>query len=159
MRALRVLLGAAGTGLMAYGGWLVLRQVQWTVPYLRSWLTWLALGPVLHDVVVAPAVMLIGLLAARLLRPPWRGAALAGLATTGVLLLIAVPLLWRPTAAPPNPGSQDRAYLPGLAVFLGVLWAALLAGAALRVRGARPGGAARGAAPAHGAHDGGAVAG
>jgi hypothetical protein len=45
-----------------------------------------------------------------------------GGALTGVLVLLAVPLLWRPFAGPPNPGLNDRDYLVGLLVATGAVW-------------------------------------
>ncbi|MGN9908921.1 hypothetical protein ACTMTJ_15365 [Phytohabitans sp. LJ34] len=135
MRATRFLLAAAGFALAAYGAWLLRPQL----PY--AW-TWLVAGPVLHDAVVAPLVGLTGLALARLLPGrTWRRWVAAGLAVTGTLLLIATPLVWRPHRAPPNPGLQDRDYVRGLAIWLAVLWACVLLGAAasrLRARRARP---------------------
>ena len=60
-------------------------------------------------------------------------------AVTATPTLIAIPLLWRPHPAAPNPGLQDRDYLTGLAVWFGVLWTAVLFGAArTRRRRQRP---------------------
>jgi|GEM_PF-5288863 len=132
MRTARVLLAAAGTAVAAYGAVLLLRQVQPTVPFLRSLGGWLFAGPVLHDLLVAPVVGAAGVALSRLVPGRWRGAVAAGLATTGTLALVAVPLLWRPHAAGTNPGLQDRAYLPGLLVFTAALWLVLLVAAAVR---------------------------
>ena len=128
MRAARLLIAAAGVALAGYGAWLLRPQL----PY--AW-TWLIAGPVLHDAVVAPLVGLTGLALARLL--PGRVArrwVTAGLVVTGTLLLIAVPLLWRPHRAPPNPGLQDRDYVASLAIWLAALWAGVLLLVHLRSR-------------------------
>ncbi|MEO3820608.1 hypothetical protein [Plantactinospora sp. B24E8] len=130
MRTTRVLLFVLGVAAVAYGGW-SLR------PEFGSALPWLVAGPLLHDVLVAPLVGLVGLALARLVphrrRRRW---ITAGLVASATLLLVAVPLLWRPAAAPPNPGLQDRDYLAGLTVWLTLLWVvvavALLAGPRLR---------------------------
>jgi hypothetical protein len=123
VRAARLLLAAAGVALAAYGAWLLRPQL----PYAA---TWLIAGPVLHDAVVAPLVGLAGLALGRLLPGTvWRRWVGAGLAVTGTLLLIAVPLIWRPHRAPPNPGLQDRDYATGLAIWLAVLWVGVLLGA------------------------------
>ncbi|MFI6784573.1 hypothetical protein [Micromonospora sp. NPDC050276] len=120
MRAVRLLLLVLGAAATAYGGWLLLPQLGTTLP-------WLIGGPVLHDVLVAPLVGLVGLVLARLvtnrMRRAWIG---AGLLASATLLLIAVPLLWRPPSAPPNPGLPDRNYPLGLAVGLVVVWAAIV---------------------------------
>jgi hypothetical protein len=141
MMTVRVLLAAAGTAGMAYGGWLLLPQVRWTPDYLLSLGGWFGLGPPAHDLLVAPAVALGGTLLARLLPRPWRTSVAAGLVATGVLLLVGLPVLTRPMAAPPNPGLDDRAYLPGLLVFLAVMWTVLLAATAVYAWRRRSGGA------------------
>jgi hypothetical protein len=131
VRAARLLIAAAGLALAGYGGWLLRPQL----PY--AW-TWLVAGPVLHDAVVAPLVALTGLALGRLLPAGVaRRWVTAGLAVTGTLLLIAVPLLWRPHRAPPNPGLQDRDYVASLAIWLAALWAGVLLAALLDRRRAR----------------------
>jgi hypothetical protein len=132
VRAARVLLVAAGTALVAYGGWLLL-------PRLPATAAWLLAGPVVHDAVVAPLVGLTGLLLGRAVPDRvWRAWVLAGLMVTAVLLLIALPLIWRPDPAAPNPGLQDRDYLTALLVWLAVLWGGVLIGASLSRAAARP---------------------
>lgn len=120
MRAVRLLLLLVGAAFTAYGGWLLLPQLGTTVP-------WLIGGPVLHDLLVAPLVGLVGLALSRLVTNRLRRAWIAaGLLASATLLLIAVPLLWRPPSAPPNPGLPDRDYPLGLTVGLAVLWAAIV---------------------------------
>ncbi|MFB9234151.1 hypothetical protein ACFFWC_01155 [Plantactinospora siamensis] len=132
-RGVRTVLVLAGAAAGGYGLFLLRPQLGAT-----AW--WLLAGPVLHDVLVAPLVGLVGLALTRLARGPaarrWlRG----GLVVTGTLLLIAVPLVWRPAAAPPNPGLQDRDYPRGLAVWLLALWLGVAAAALLsRRRPRRP---------------------
>lgn len=132
MRAARVLLVAVGGAVAAYGGWLL-----W--PQLPAAALWLVAGPVLHDTVVAPLVGLTGLALGRALpNRVWRLWVLAGLAASATLLLIALPLVLRPSPAPPNPGLHDRDYLTGLAVWLASLWAGVLVGAVLTRTPRRP---------------------
>ncbi|MGC5287695.1 hypothetical protein [Micromonospora sp. DT231] len=120
MRAVRLLLLVLGVAAAAYGGWLLLPQFGTALP-------WLLGGPVLHDVLVAPLVGLVGLGLGRLVtdrfRLAWIG---AGLLASATLLLLAVPLLWRPLSAPPNPGLPDRDYPLGLAAGLAVVWAVVV---------------------------------
>lgn len=108
----RVLLGAAGVALGAWGAWLLLPQV--TVELLL----WLGGGVVLHDFVIAPLVGASGFVVKR----PSVG---VGLVTTGIITLLAVPLLWRKHSGPVNPGLHDRDYLTSVAVVLGLIWAAV----------------------------------
>lgn len=133
MRTVRALLILGGIATAAYGGWLLR-------PDLATTAAWLIAGPILHDAAVAPLVGLTGLLLGRLLPDRTvRSWVTAGLAVTATLMLIAIPLLWRPHRAAPNPGLQDRDYLTGLAVWFGVLWTAVLLGAAgTRRRRQRP---------------------
>lgn len=109
----RLALGAAGTALGAWGAWLLLPQVTLEL------LLWLGGGVVLHDFLIAPLVGLTGLLVTR----PSIG---IGLVVTGVLTLIAVPLLWREHSGPVNPGLHDRDYPTGVAVALALVWAAVV---------------------------------
>lgn len=122
--AVRAALVLSGAAVAAYGGWLLWPQLP------TAW-TWLVAGPILHDAIVAPAVGIAGLALGRLVPDPARRTwVTAGLAISAVLLLIAVPLLWRPEPAPHNPGLHDRDYLQGLIVALLTVWAGALAGAA-----------------------------
>lgn len=117
MRVVRLLLLVLGVAAAAYGGWLLRPQLDTTLP-------WLIGGPVLHDLLVAPLVGLVGLALGRLVTNRLRLAWItAGLMASAALLLIAVPLLWRPPSAPPNPGLPDRDYPLGLTAGLAVLWA------------------------------------
>ncbi|MFG2051495.1 hypothetical protein ACGFIW_29195 [Micromonospora sp. NPDC048935] len=120
MRTVRLLLLVFGAAAAAYGGWLLLPQLDTTLP-------WLLGGPVLHDLLVAPLVGLVGLALGRLVPDRRRLAWLtAGLLASATLLLIAVPLLWRPPTAPPNPGLPDRDYPLGLTVGLAAVWAVIV---------------------------------
>ncbi|MFI6760975.1 hypothetical protein ACIBF5_17750 [Micromonospora sp. NPDC050417] len=122
----RVLLAVVGAGVLGYGGWLLWAQIVWQPDFVLSLAGWLVVGPVAHDWLLVPVTALGAALLARVLPSPWRSAVVAGLVASGVLLLVGIPLLTRPMAAPPNPGLDDRNYWPGLLLFLAVLWALLL---------------------------------
>ncbi|WP_326559357.1 hypothetical protein [Micromonospora sp. NBC_01796] len=120
MRTVRLLLLVLGAAAVAYGSWLLLPQLGTTLP-------WLIGGPLLHDALAAPLIGLVGLALGRLVTDRVRLAWItAGLMVSATLVLIAVPLLWRPPSAPPNPGLPDRNYPLGLAAALATLWAAIL---------------------------------
>ncbi|WNZ13465.1 hypothetical protein [Streptomyces sp. 11x1] len=88
MRVTRVLAGVAGAALMGFGLSLLLE-----VRDLTGALVWLAGAVVLHDVVIAPLVLLAGLVAVRgRARGPVRGA----LVVAGALTVVALPALLRP---------------------------------------------------------------
>ncbi|SCF17558.1 hypothetical protein GA0070607_6478 [Micromonospora coriariae] len=120
MRTVRLLLLLVGASAATYGGWLLLPQLGTVLP-------WLIGGPLLHDALVAPLVGLVGLVLGRLVTDRVRLAWItAGLVASATLLLIAVPLLWRPPSAPPNPGLPDRNYPLGLTAGLAALWAVIV---------------------------------
>ncbi|MEH0638751.1 hypothetical protein QBA35_36800 [Streptomyces bottropensis] len=85
---LRVLTGAAVVALMGFGASLLS-----DVRDLTGALVWLGGAVVLHDVVIAPLVLLVGLVAVRAgVRGPVRGALLVA----GALTAVALPVLLRP---------------------------------------------------------------
>ena len=88
MKVTRYLAGAAGVTLMGVGVSLLL-----DVRDLTDVLVWLGGAVVLHDAVIAPLVLLAGLLLARGgARGPVRGA----LVVAGALTVVALPVLLRP---------------------------------------------------------------
>ena len=109
---MRFLLGAIGAGLAAWGAWLLLPQI--TVELLA----WLGGGVVLHDFLIAPLVGASGFVVKR-------ASIGVGLAVSGVVGLLAVPLLWRQYGGPVNPGLHDRGYATGVAAVLAVIWTAV----------------------------------
>ncbi|QHC23313.1 hypothetical protein [Streptomyces sp. GS7] len=91
MRAnvLRLLVGAAGMALMGVGASLLLDRQQ----DLMGVLEWLGGAVVLHDALIAPVVLLVGLVLVRGgVRGPIRGALLVA----GALTAVALPVLLRP---------------------------------------------------------------
>jgi hypothetical protein len=108
----RLLLGTAGVAMAVWGALLAIQ-----VPQIVEFGAWFLAGPILHDALLAPLVGMVGL--------ALKGPVKAGAVVSGVLVLIAVPLLWQPHV-PVNPGLHDRDYLLGLAISLGVVWLAVL---------------------------------
>jgi hypothetical protein len=88
MKALRVTAGAAGLALMGVGVSLLM-----DVRDLPGVLLWLGGAVVLHDVVIAPMVLLVGL---ALVRSGVRGPVRAALLVAGALTTVALPVLLRP---------------------------------------------------------------
>ncbi|MCT2582946.1 hypothetical protein [Actinophytocola gossypii] len=125
---MRVVLAVLGVAALAWGAWLAVESVS--VPALL----WFAGGPVVHDAVVAPLVGVVGLAVARFVPERWRAPVAVGAVSSGVLVVLAVPLLWRPYGVPENPGLHDRDYVLGLAVALGVVWVGVLVSGLARPR-------------------------
>lgn len=121
MKALRVVVGTVGVALMGVGASL-LTDVRDPADVL----VWLGGAALLHDVLIAPAVLLVGLVVVRGgTRGPVRGALLVA----GALTAVALPVLLRPgrTANPSVlPLDYPRNWLISLvAVFtVTALWAA-----------------------------------
>lgn len=135
MSALRWLLGALGVSLASYGAWLALTRQD--AGELVEIAVWLAAGVVLHDVVVAGAVLGGVALGRRVLPTPWRAPATLALVVWGGVTLMAVPVLGRFGARADNPTLLDRPYL-GTWVALTVLTVVVVAVAGwLRTRRGR----------------------
>ena len=131
MRALRLALGILGVAAGLYGGWSLrgVERDEWP-----SVLAYLGGGVVLHDFVLAPVVVGIGVLAARLAPTAWRAPMVVGLVVWGGLTLMAVPVLGRFGALSDNPTLLDRPYLASWAVGTAVVVLAVAAAGVLRAR-------------------------
>ncbi|GGW24071.1 hypothetical protein [Streptomyces xantholiticus] len=128
---MRLLLGAAGIALMTVGLSLLVTGGQF-----RDVALWLAGAVVLHDLLIAPLVLVIGLLLALL---PARGLLRGAFVGAGCLTVIALPVLLAP-GTPRNPSvlplDYPRNWLLSLAAVAAVT-GAVLTGRWLSVRWAR----------------------
>ncbi|MRX44067.1 hypothetical protein [Agromyces kandeliae] len=124
MRAARTALVGVGLGLAAFGAFLVLTEIA-----PSRWLgiaVWVGAAILLHDGVVAPVVVAVGLGAARVrTRVGDRGVAVAqaALVVGAILTAITVPALVASMIGNPNPTILVGSY----GVALAVIWAVLLA--------------------------------
>ena len=123
----RVVIGLVGVAASLYGLFLLLGQGASQVVDAG---TWLVGGVVAHDALLAPLVLLLGVLAARLLPDVARAPVVVGLVVLGTVTLVAVPVLGRFGASPGNPTLLDRDYVAGWCVLAG-LTAAAVGGAIL----------------------------
>jgi hypothetical protein len=103
----RVLIGALGLAVAAYGAWLLLGD---DLADLVTIAVWLAAGVVLHDFVLVPLTLGLAWLGVRLLPEVIRAPAAAGLVVLGTLTLLAVPVLGRWGANADNATILDRHY-------------------------------------------------
>ncbi|MFE5913501.1 hypothetical protein ACFQ6B_31065 [Streptomyces wedmorensis] len=106
---LRYGVGCLGLVLIGIGAWRVADQ-----PDPLGVVVWLAGAVVLHDGIIAPLVLAIGLL---LVGRPERGVLRGALVVAGSLVLIALPLLVRP-GEPPNPSALPLPYGRNLVIVL-----------------------------------------
>lgn len=134
MRTARTALVGIGLGLAAFGGFLVLTDID-----PSRWLgivVWVGAAILLHDGVVAPVVVAVGLGAERVRgRVGDRGVAVAqgALVVGAILTAITVPALVASTLGNPNPTILVGSY----GVALAVIWAVLLAVAVIALRVSR----------------------
>ncbi|MFD8008824.1 hypothetical protein [Streptomyces sp. NPDC058955] len=101
--------GCLGLVLIGIGAWRVADQ-----PDPLGVLVWLAGAVVLHDGIIAPLVLVVGL---SLVGRPERGVLRGALVVAGSLVLITLPLLLRP-GEPPNPSALPLPYGRNLVVVL-----------------------------------------
>ena len=121
---IRVLLGAAGLALIAYGAVLLLDN---PFPTLLRIVIWAAAGVVLHDFVFAPLVAAFGYAGRRILPKVWWVPVGVAALLSVTLLLLAIPVYDRPGAKPFNPTVVDRDYPLGLWLSLALVWVCTLA--------------------------------
>lgn len=123
---MRWLLALTGLALLGYGAVLAWEFASSRTVNAVQGAAWFVGGPIVHDGLIAPAVGLVGLGLAKVLPRPWHRPVTIGLVLTGVLTLLAVPLLWRPFGGATNPGLHDRDYGSGLAIAVGIVWGAVI---------------------------------
>lgn len=136
-RISRIVLSLAALACLVWGVALAVDLARRSPLDGRSLAGWLIGGPLVHDLVLAPLVGVTGLLLARWARPSWRAPLQVGAAVSGILVLLAVPELWRPFAPAVNPGVADRDYPAGLLIWLAAVWLAVLVTGLIRARIAR----------------------
>ena len=132
----RLLLGALGVAVATYGGWLLLQE---DLSDLVDTAVWLAGGVVLHDFVLVPLTLLLGLALVRLLPANLRAPVVGGLVVLGTVTLMAVPVLGGWGANADNPTILDRNYPVGWLVVAGVTMLVVVVTIVLRA-GGRSGG-------------------
>lgn len=119
---MRWVLAVLGVAAIGYGALLALD----TKPVLETGF-WFVGGTLLHDAVLAPVVGVGGWLVVRVVPAVWRAPVAVGAATTGVLVLLAIPELLRPYPAPVNPGLHERDYFTALLISVAVVWVVVVA--------------------------------
>ena len=137
----RLLLGALGVAVATYGGWLLLQE---DLSDLADTAVWLAGGVVLHDFVLVPLTLLLGLALVRLLPANLRAPVAGGLVVLGTVTLMAVPVLGGWGANADNPTILDRNYPVGWLVVAGVTMLVVVVTIVLRAGGRSGGPGARG---------------
>lgn len=96
---------------------------------------WVVGGHAVHDLLLAPAVFLVGILVARVLRPGWRAPIHFGLAASIATVAVAYPALAGYGRKPRNPTVLPLDYATAVLTVVGVVW--LIVGVWLAALGAR----------------------
>ncbi len=95
-------------------------------------------GALLHDLVVAPLVIIAGVVVARAVPRRGRAVVQAALVISGIVALFSYPLVRAYGLAANNPTSLPHNYARNLLVVLGVVWAVAATALLLRLRVKRP---------------------
>ncbi len=133
MRAARLGLGALGLVATAYG---LLLVVALGPGQLGSVFVWVVGGVLVHDAVLAPLVVALGVLAVLSTSRWWRSPLLWALVVLGPLTLVAVPVLGRFGARSDNNTLLDRPYWAGYVLVATVVLILVVAAARRRRRSA-----------------------
>jgi hypothetical protein len=129
---LRALLLGLGVLVGAYGAFLLLTRQD--ADQLVNAGIWLASGVVLHDFVLAPLVLGLVVVGARIVPVAARVPAASALVVLGAVTLLAVPVLGRFGARPDNPTLLDRDYTAGWLALAGVVLLATVVATLVRSR-------------------------
>ena len=113
---------AAGGLVMAFGGWGLLGHAAATMP--AAWARWLAATLLLHDLLVAPALLAAGWLVGRL-SGGWRASVRAALVVSATVVLVTLPAFLGDgrTTQPGNASVLPNHYGRSLALVLVPVWA------------------------------------
>ncbi len=106
----RVLVGVPGVLAGLYGLFLLL---DLGLSNLWAAVEWLAGGVILHDGVLAPAVLLLAAIGLRVLPKALRTPAVVGFVVLGTVTVVAIPVLGRFGARADNATLLDRPYVAG----------------------------------------------
>lgn len=129
---LRVLLGGGGVLLGGYGAFLLLSRQD--SGQLVNAAIWLASGVVLHDAVLAPVVLGLVVVGARIAPVAARVPAATALVVLGTATILAIPVLGRFGARPDNPTLLDRDYTAGWFALAGLVLLATVVATLVRSR-------------------------
>ncbi len=133
MRTARAVLGAVGLAGIVWGAWLLRDD---GADRLWSTALWLAGVVVLHDAVLAPVVVALGVVAVKIL-PRQRAVAAVAFLIWGTLTLAVANVLSGVGGKPDMDSLLNRPYVTAWLVLSGVMLGAAIVSAAIRTRGLR----------------------
>jgi hypothetical protein len=112
---------AVGGAIFAFGLYGLLHNSVQTVP--SDVLKWIAGSLILHDAIIAPAVLVAGFALSRLLPRAIRAGMQATLAVCAVVVVMSVPVLKAVGRRPDNPSLLPHDYTQNLAIVIAVILA------------------------------------
>jgi hypothetical protein len=124
---------AAGGLVMAFGGWGLVRHAEATMP--AAWARWLAAALLVHDLLVAPALLAAGWLVGRL-PGRWRAPVRAALVVSATVVLVTLPAFLGDGRAtqPGNASLLPNHYGRSLVLVLAPVWVLAVLAAARGTR-------------------------
>jgi hypothetical protein len=124
--------GAAGWVVIGYGLRGLLHHHVDTRPGQLA--AFVVAGALLHDLLFAPVVLVLGVVVSRVVPGPARAAVQAALVVSGCLALFSYPLVRDYAHILHNPSSLPHDYGANLALVLGVVWAVATVTVLVRLR-------------------------
>jgi len=121
-----------GGAVMAYAVWGMVDQYDAANPPALA--RWLIGGALLHDLLLAPIVTVVGLVLARLLPRRARGTVLAATALSVLVIVFSIPMVRGFGARPGNPSALPLDYGRNVALVVGAVWVVAAVVVALRWR-------------------------
>jgi hypothetical protein len=113
---------AIGTAIVAFGAWGLLHNIHG--PALTSWVKTIAGGLVVHDLLLAPLIVVAWVLVVRLVPRRVRPAVQGGLIVSGVLVAISIPVVRGSGRLANNPSLlPSEHYGRRLLAVLAIVWA------------------------------------
>ncbi|MDZ4826087.1 MAG: hypothetical protein SGJ13_06425 [Actinomycetota bacterium] len=122
-----------GGAVMAYGIWGVLDDARATHP--GSLFVYVVGADLVHDLVIAPVVCIVGWLLTRVVPEPWRSPARAAVLISAIAVVVGWPSLrgYGRARVPDNASVQPLDYSTALGTVLAVVWLGTAVWATVRV--------------------------
>ena len=138
----RIVVGAIGLGFVGIGVRGILTHSHDTHP--RSWITWVIAAALAHDLILAPAIGVVGVLVGRLVPRRARAAVQIGLLVSGCVLVVGLTAVLTPGGRHYSDNSSllPLAYGRNLVIVLALVWTAIAIAIVVAFR-RRAGGAVR----------------
>ena len=120
----------AGAILIVWGGYGLFTATRH--PRLVPWLKYFVGAVAVHDLLIAPLVIVVGIVLARLVTARLRPYVISGLFVSGVVLLVGIPLVLGKGLRSDNPSIHPLDYTRGLVVTLAGVWIGVVVVALVR---------------------------